>query len=152
MPEPLTYQNTTARLQLPYLYPGQAQKEFTVNEALARLDAVTHPVVLGELSEPPVAPLAGDCWVVGAAPSGLFAGHLDELAFFDGSQWSFVAPPPGMAIYDRSSATIRRFTDGWSDPATIDAPTGGTTVDAEARQAIVALLQALAGLAVLKQG
>ena len=131
---------------------GQAQKEFFVNEALARLDAVSHPVVDGQADEPPAAPRAGQCWLVSDNPAGAFAGQAHALAFHDGVQWSFMAPVVGMTVYDRSTSTLRRFANGWSMPADIAAPAGGTTVDSEARQAIVALLQALKGLSVLKHG
>lgn len=84
--------------------------------------------------------------------TGLFADRSHALAFHDGAQWSFIAPVPGMTVFDRSSGNMRRFSDTWSTPATIVPPAGGVTVDAEARQAIVALLQALEGLSVLKHG
>ena len=133
-------------------HPGQAQKEFFVNEALARLDAVTHPVVEGTAVAPPADPQIGQCWIVASGATGLFADRSDALAFHDSVQWSFIDAVPGMTVFDRSSGNMRRFSDTWSTPATIVPPTGGVTVDAEARQAIVALLQALEGLSVLKHG
>jgi hypothetical protein len=36
MSDPLTFENSSPRFGLPFLYVGQAQKEFYVNEALAR--------------------------------------------------------------------------------------------------------------------
>lgn len=148
----LDFPTVTPRLNLPVLYPGQAQKEFFVNEALARLDAVTHPVVEGTAVAPPADPHAGQCWIVASGSTGLFADRSHALAFHDGVQWSFIAAVPGMTVFDRSSGTLRRFGDTWSTPATIVPPAGGVTVDAEARHAIVALLQALEGLSILKHG
>ena len=151
MSTPITFPSTSARFGLPFLYPAQTQKEFFINEALAKLDAVIHPVIAGAATEPPAAPAKGECWIVNAGGTGLFAGHTDELAFFDGDQWGFIAPTTGMALYDGSAGALRRYDEGWSIPANIAAPSGGAVVDAEARAAIVALLQALAGLSLIKE-
>lgn len=149
---PVSYPSTTPRLGLPFLYPAQAQKEFFVNEALARIDAVIHPAVEGSALQPPAETMTGECWLVAPAATGSFTGHDNSLACFDGTQWSFIVPPPGTAVYDKATACIRRFSATWSEPAIIAAPSTGTIVDAEARQAIVALLQALEGLSLIKQG
>lgn len=152
MSQPVSFASGTPRFRLPFLYPAQAQKEFTVNEALARIDAVSHPAIEGVASRVPDDPAAGDCWLVAPDATDFFAGHDEELAFFDGSQWSFIAPLPGMAVFDKARAVIRRYSVGWSEPASVAAPVGGGTIDAEARQAIVALLQALEGLSLLRHG
>ena len=144
--------DATVRLGLPFLYPAQAQKEFFVNEAFARLDIMLHPVVEGIAAEPPAAAGAGACWIVDTGAAGAFAGRDAALASFDGTQWSFVDPVPGMVVLDRASAAMRRFGNGWSRPVAIAPPAGGATVDAEARQAIVAILQALEGLSLLRPG
>ena len=152
MSTPIAFPSASAKFSLPFLYPAQAQKEFFINEALARLDTIVHPVVEGETAEPLIIPAKGECWLVAANPVGIFAQHGGEIAFYDGDQWSFIAPTTGMTLYDRSANALRRYNNGWSTPVSIPAPTGGTVVDAEARQAIVALLQALAGLSLIKEG
>ena len=50
---------------------------------------------------------------------------------------------------DSAAGALRRYKDGWSTPVAIAAPSGGDVVDVQARTAIVALLQALAGLSVI---
>lgn len=152
MTQPIALSGNTPRLDLPFLFPGQAQKEFTVNEALARIDALLHPVVAGEADAVPQNPRAGECWVVGESATGLFSEHGGKLAYFDGSQWTFIDPVPGMVVFDRSTSLLRGFSDGWSSPAMVAAPSGGTTVDTEAREAIVAIMQALEGLSMLRNG
>ena len=68
MSDPL-YDSRTARFDLPLLFAGQAQKEGTVNEVAARIDALLHGAIEGELAAPPISPSDGQAWLVSAAPS-----------------------------------------------------------------------------------
>lgn len=54
--------------------------------------------VEGFVSDPPGAPAAGQTWIVGAMPTGAFAGHEDELAEWSGPGWAFAAPTPWMHV------------------------------------------------------
>lgn len=154
----------TDRLTLPLLVAGQAQKEMFHNEALAMLDiAVQASVVAVGTNGPPETPVPGECWVVGSTPSGAWADHPQELAGWTQGGWRFVAPQPGMSVWDQSSGEAARFDGtGWRigqitasrlaiggvqvvgarQPAVV-APAGGATVDAEARGAIAAILAGL---------
>lgn len=124
--------------------PGaQAQREATVNEAFARIDALIAPSIAGEAVAPAAQPADGEAWIVGANPQGEWAGHEGDLAFFAGGAWLFVSPQPGMTVYDSSIAVVRRWIDGWQTLALPDVPAGGTVVDSEARAAIEALIAAL---------
>lgn len=78
----------TARLELPLLHAGQAQKEGTHNEALTMVDLLLHGCVdsVGE-DTPPAAPSVGECHVVGDAPSGEWAGHASHMAGFTAGGW-----------------------------------------------------------------
>lgn len=126
---------------------GQAQKEFFVNEAFARIDALLHPVIEGEADTPPVAPQPGECWVVGDPASGGWAGHEEALVSWDGEQWSFCLPVEGMLLYDRSTGARLTFRGGWQRLAQPSPPVGGTVIDEEARAAIASLVDMLATLA-----
>jgi len=58
----------TPRLRLPFLSPGQAQKELIHNEALQMLDALVCPVVnMTDGIAPPEKPAPGSCYVVPAS-------------------------------------------------------------------------------------
>lgn len=136
---------TTARLELPLLAPGQAQKELWHNEALARIDvAVQASVVAAGLAMPPPAPVAGQCWIVGPNPTGDWAGRAGALAGWTAGGWRIVAPRPGMAIWDEAGARMLRYRDGaWVGGDAVADPAGGATVDAEARATLSALLAML---------
>ena len=104
------------RLRLPFLAAGQLSKEFTHNEALARLDlAVAAAVLEVGRNAPPTSPAAGDCYVIGTAPTGEWAGQAKALAGFTDSGWRFVAAVAGMQVLDRSQMCLASF-DGnaWS--------------------------------------
>lgn len=143
MPDPY-FPSQTTRFGLPLLFVGQAQKEVTVNELAARLDALLSCSVEGVRDDPPISLTEGQCWIVGPAASGEWAGQSDSIAQRLGGAWQFLAPPEGMMVFDKLRGAIRRFAGGWQTPQRPTAPTGGTTVDLEARAglaAIVAVLQ-----------
>jgi len=76
------------RWDLPFIVSGQAQKEVTHNEALARIDALLHPVVEAVgLVAPPVAPLPGQGWIIGAGATGDWSGHDGALALSSENGW-----------------------------------------------------------------
>lgn len=64
--------------------------------------------VLERTDTPPSAspgPAAGDRYIVGPAPEGVWASNADDLAFHDGQDWVFVSPEIGQTVYVRDSAT-----------------------------------------------
>lgn len=155
---------TTERLLLPMLIPGQAQKEFFHNEALHVLDAI----VAGAVEEPPrdgppLSPSAGQCYLVGSSPVGDWAKHAGEVAVFSNAGWRFVAPVAGMSLLVKTSGTFATYgSSGWDlgtvrasrvivegeqvigpRSASIATPSGGSTVDAEARITLDQILSTL---------
>lgn len=156
----------TARLALPLIAPGQAQKEMTHNEAVALLDlAVQAGVTAVRVDVPPAAPGTGECWIVGETPGGAWTGRSGMLAGWTAGGWRFVAPREGMAVWSQSDTMAWTYRAGaWrkgevrglslrvngrqvvgAQAAAIAAPNGGATVDAEARATLVAVLAALRG-------
>lgn len=153
----------TPRLALPLLQPGQAQKEMYHNEALARLDlAVQAAVVASGENIPPESPEPGEAWILGDAPAGAWAGHAQAIAGWSEAGWRFVEPPEGMRAWVKESTGFALFLDGaWHvgeahgrlivdgeqvvgpRGEAIDDPDGGSVIDLEARDAIVAILTAL---------
>jgi hypothetical protein len=144
MSDPLVFDSTTARLSLPLLYSGQAQKEVFVNEALGRVDALMHCIIEAAASTPPATPADGLAWLVGASATGEWQGHDGSIAVRQAGQWLFIAPFDGLRISNRLTGQDSRWISGaWKAPATPALPSGGTVIDVEARQALQALVTKL---------
>ncbi len=89
----------TPNLGITLLAQSQQQKEVTVNEALYRLDAVLNTAVIDkDLSTPPASPAVGDVYIVGATPTGAWAGQPLKVAYFD-QTWRFIAPNEGLMLW-----------------------------------------------------
>jgi hypothetical protein len=156
--------DASSRFALPYLQPGQAQKEVFHNEALTTVDALLHAAAqsAGD-DDPPGSPTAGQCWIVGSSPTGAWSGHGGAVAAWSEGGWRFIAPREGMLLWVIDAQLwARRGPGGWiigdvpaqsvsvagtqvvgtQQPA-VASPSGGATVDAEARTALSSLLAAM---------
>ena len=145
---------TTSRFALPLLAVAQAQKEVTHNEALTLLDALVHAAIeAGPLAEPPSSSAPGQCWIVGSAPTGAWAGHGDAIAVQTSGGWRFAVPREGTHVMRLADGARLRFEGGtWVEPSTIAPPAGGAVIDSEARGAIAALSAQLAAQGILITG
>lgn len=135
----------TPRLALPLLAAGQAQKEITHNEALALVDLAMAPLVEAVgLDAAPPSPVAGEQWIVGAAPVGAWIGQAGSVAGWTGGGWRFVQLPVGAVVTER--ATMRRWTrnsTAWVPPGSVSAVGGGANIDVECRAQLAAVISAL---------
>lgn len=156
--------DVTPRLGFPYLHAGQAQKEVWHNEALMLADMLVQAgAVSASLSAPPVTPEEGACWIVNESPTGSWAGKAGLIACWTSGGWRFASPRPGMTVWVEDDEVDYRYDEsGWRKASVrgdgiyfsglkvvgerqpeIAAPTGGGSVDAEARTAILAILNAM---------
>jgi Protein of unknown function (DUF2793). len=152
------------RFALPLLSAGQAQKELYHNESLALLDLLAHTAVVDHgIDTPPSMPSPGQCWIVGSAPTGAWAGHDGALAGWTGGGWRFIAARAGMTAWDIANGYwLHHDGSDWVEgvlPASslnvggvqvvggqigaIANPAGGSFIDAEARAAVTLILNAL---------
>jgi hypothetical protein len=143
MSQPISFPSASVRHGLPYLFAGQAQKEYFVNEAIARIDSLLHPVVLDRIAQPPAAPEDGASYIIAQNASGEWAGHEDCLAVWQGDEWLIIEPKEGLRVDDRSRGQMVTYRGGWTAPETPATPQGGATIDIEARAAIAAIVDAL---------
>lgn len=138
--------SATARLNLPYIAPLQAQKQVSYNEAMAALDQLVQPVVKSRsLATPPASPTEGDTYLVAPAPGGAWAGRAHHFATWRDGGWSFRAPAPGWLAYvvDTDEIAIAQPAGDWASLVT----TGGaalvklginTSADLSSRLAVAA--------------
>jgi hypothetical protein len=114
-----------------------------VNAAHVITDVLLHPAIEGEASVPPEPAVDGACWLVGPDAASASAGHAGELACFEAGAWIFTAPKDGMRVFDRSTGQHVLFAGGWRRIDAPSEPTGGATIDGEARAAIALMIAAL---------
>ena len=155
---------SSARLGLPYIMSGQAQKDVTHNEALTLIDAgLSACAEAVGLNSAPSAPTVGQCWIVGSAPTGVWAGQADALAIWTAGGWRFLPAAEGLRVWLKDQALWATHVSsewvvgeeavsrlmiggvqvvGQREPS-VSLPTGGATVDSEARSAIAAILSRL---------
>lgn len=151
MTEPIQFAETTRRYSIPLLHPAQAQKEFTINEGHALIDALLHPTIMGIASSPPATPADGDAWIVGDNAQDSWAGKENSLALHHGSAWLYLVPHDGLRVFDASIAAYRTFLGEWVAGSTPSEPSGGSTVDQEARAAIAEVIASLRTAGIIPQ-
>jgi hypothetical protein len=142
---------TSADLGIPFIDAGQGQPEATHNESLLLLQAVTNGVIDRGVNTPAVGPTIGDSYIIGAAPTGAWAGRANCVTIWSGTAWDFIpgedsagtpitmgARQEGLRVWVRDENTLYVWTgSAWlnfaSTPAAATdygqrAITGNTTV------------------------
>jgi hypothetical protein len=156
--------DASPRFALPFILPGQAQKELFHNEALIAVDTLLHAAVESDpAAAPPSAPETGQAWVVADGAGAAWTGRAQSLASWTGGGWRFTAPVAGMIVWNKTAGHWLQWTGtGWSSgelPATklvvagqqvvgprqptVPSPSGGTIIDPEARAALDGVIVAL---------
>ncbi|OUS06138.1 hypothetical protein A9Q96_10270 [Rhodobacterales bacterium 52_120_T64] len=93
--------SNTYQFGLPLLQAAQAQKHVTVNEALARLDAVVQMRVKADDWEIPSAnSVEGEAHVVGPIASNEWAGQSGKVAIVSNGGWVFLTPKIGWRAWN----------------------------------------------------
>ena len=108
--------STTARLNLPYIAPLQAQKQVTYNEAMAVLDQLVQPAVKSRsLAAPPGSPAEGDTYIVAPSATGVWSGKDGQFACRLNGAWSFREPADGWLAYVADDSALALHKSGaWS--------------------------------------
>ena len=141
--------DSSARLGLPYILTGQAQKEVTHNEALNRLDAAVQLSVLDrDLTSPPASPAEGSVYLVATGATGLWSGKDGQIvACYNG--WQVLAPREGWLAWVTDEEVLLRHTgSGW----TVFASTLGQSLMAAQDDASIRALLGQGSAAMLTAG
>lgn len=89
----------TTNLTIPLVASNQAQKEVTVNTAIATIDAILNTGAVDRaLNTPPMSPADGDLYIIGSTPTGDWALNADDIAYYQ-TTWKFISPNEGMTIW-----------------------------------------------------
>lgn len=116
-------------------------------------------------NDPPVDPAVGDCYIVGPAPADAWTGWAHAIAGYSDGGWRRIAPVMGMGVYVQATDQWACYRpSGWefgivrgsafvvngqqvvgAQAGSIASPTGGTTIDAEARVSLDQILTVLRG-------
>lgn len=89
----------TPHLGITLVEQAQSQKEITVNQAFARIDAILNSGAKSRVTAtPPASPVSGDLYIIAPSPTGDWAGQAGKLAYFDGI-WRFIVPIEGMTLW-----------------------------------------------------
>ncbi len=103
----------STNLALPYLGASQSQKHVTVNEGVRFLDVLVQIAVKSAaLSAPPGAPADGQRWIIGPAPTGLWAGRATQIAAWQDGAWVFYAPKDGWLAWNEATLNSLVFSAG----------------------------------------
>lgn len=94
----------TPILGIPELEAAQGQKYLTVNQALQRLDALVNLTVFNRTqTAPPGSPAEGHRYIVASGATGAFAGQVNNVAVYIGTNWVFFTPSEGWRAYDQGA-------------------------------------------------
>jgi hypothetical protein len=112
---------TSSKYGIPYIATSQASPEVTHNGAINFLQILSSQVK-GLLNAPPGGPADGDVYIVGAAPTGAWAGRANALAGYFGTGWLYIpnvdssgtpiamgAAHKGLRRYDQTLLGYRRW-------------------------------------------
>lgn len=81
--------STTPDTGLPLVAAQQAQPEVTHNEAVTVLAALFNGVIDAGRNTPVGSPTVGDAYILGTAPTGVWAGRANQIAVYTSGGWRY---------------------------------------------------------------
>lgn len=114
---------TTPVREVGEIAENQDSSEVTANEAFRRLEqgARFFVVTSATTTSPPGSPSDGDSYLLTGTPTGTWAGHEDDIAYDQNSDWVYINARPGDLAYALDSGLWYQFTDvstGWEQTGT----------------------------------
>lgn len=124
---------TSSLLEITELAGTQEERSVTVNEAIAKLEAVGLGPTCKDvmLDTPPGSPSEGDTYIVGAAPTGAWSGQALDIALYYNGSWRFMPARPGLIAYAENEDSYYRYsaTHGWEVFINVTDTVGTTQTD-----------------------
>lgn len=110
--------STTPKLGVGLLATNTAQKEVVVNEALVTFDALIARSALTRTNTPPGSPADGATYIVGPAPTGVWADKANQIAFYFNG-WRYVVPTQKLKFFREDTSEFWTYSgSAWTaDPA-----------------------------------
>lgn len=152
----------TPRLALPLIVAGQSQKDVTHNEAVLALDRLVGlAVVSRSLTVPPAVPATGSCYIVPAGSAAAWGQPAGSLMHWEGTAWLAQMPRDGQIASVADEAIVVVYLGGWrsnfpvagltiagravlaASPVAVALPSGGASIDSEARSVLAAVVLAM---------
>jgi hypothetical protein len=93
---------TTRNLQLDTWDEGSTQPYLPFNELLTAADALIQCCVEAITASPPSSPDIGKAWIVDAAATGVWVGHVGDIAVAVEGGWVYYTPGEGWEAYVRN--------------------------------------------------
>lgn len=110
--------DTSNKLDLPFLFPAQAQKHVSYNEAIERLDALVQlSVISRQVGDSGVKAQLGDVYIIPDMADGAWADRVGELAVWTASGWTYIAARTGWRswLQDERADVIFLEGEGWEN-------------------------------------
>ena len=119
----------TAKTGLPLLQASQAQKHVTMNEALARIDALLQLTLASRgVAHPPEAATDGSVYAVPAGAVNAWEGQEGRLALRLNGGWVFLAPRAGWRAWVADEARAVHYTgETWAETPAAASAGGAAT-------------------------
>lgn len=152
----------TPRLHFPLIASGQTQKDVTHNEAILAIERVTSVTVTSRsVITPPTAPPEGAVFIVPAVATQTWGQPAGMMMHWHVDGWQLMLPHDGQVVLLADEGVMLVHRQGWQSlwpvlglevggravlaapPSAIAPPSGGGTVDSQARDAIASIISLL---------
>lgn len=135
--EALTY-DATSQMWVPGTIPNAYTKAEVDTRLQAIVTGLSHDVaVIDYRTSPPAAPVVDEFYIVKATATGAWAGHDNEIAYWDGTAWVFTAPQLNEAHLNEADNFIYHWNgSAWNKVASGNVSTLASLTDVDVTRGI----------------
>lgn len=116
----------TAKLNLPFIMPAQAQKHIPHNEALLTLDALYGLSVISDnFTEPPETLDENTRYLISSPAEGAWLAKDNQIAMWRESMWHYYLPQPGWQCFIEDAQCVKIWINGsWQSQQSLELSAG----------------------------